>query len=581
MKRKQSSPFAALLSLHFRSIFVIHPPTRTDLSSPKLVLKTFGWILLAVLLTADIGFVFGIMDVGMYRGLAPLGMESFMLLNAIVTSSVIVFLFAFITSLSFFSSAQYETLFLSMPLTPSQLLTARMATVYAIEAPFGFLIMAIAAGVYGIQSHPGLGFYIQIAINALALPLVPLALSYAVLVPIMTVSRWLRRKNTLVYIGGFVGLVLALGFNLYLQSMLAQIQNPARLQQLLSGNRLNFAGIANWWPPAWLAMHAIEGSVHTAAAVATGVGAGTSGMWGRVAGAVAATLGNVALGLGLVGAVARIFGRGYSRTLINFGESFAVKGKIGVAQASSVFRMKSIFSSLVQREIRLMNREPMYFLNGPFVILLLPVIFALTLAARSKEIVDAVAALRPYLVGSPEYLIPTGLGIFLATSTSIACTAFSRDAKSIYFLKSLPIRRRDLVASKLVHALIFAALGIVLGTLGGAILLGDSLGDTLVALLLAILGAGALNMGALVIDTFHPKLNWESPMSALKQNPNSVIVILGTMGLLGGLGVLSAALPSSKYFFAILYGTVFVLACALLGLLLFRSGVRRVGRMEP
>jgi len=556
MTQRPSSPFAALLRIHFKSVFAIRLPARKDLSSPKVILKAFGWILIAILLTADLGFVFGMMDVGMYRGLAPLGMQSFMLLNAIVTSSVIVFLFAFITSLSFFSSAQYEALFLTMPLTPTQLLAARMATVYAIEAPFGFLIMAIAAGVYGIQSHPGLGFYIQILINALALPLVPLALSYAIIVPIMTASRWLRKKNTLLYLGGIVGLVLALGFNLYLQSMLAQIQNPALLQKMLSSGKLNFAGIADWWPPAWLTMRALDGSI-------------------------AATLGNAVLGLGLSAAVARLFGKPYSKTIINFGESFAVKGKIGAAQENSIFKLKPVFSSLVRREVRLMNREPMYFLNGPFVILLLPVIFALSLVARGKEIVDAVTALRPQLTGCLEYLIPAGLGMFLATSTSIACTAFSRDAKSIYFLKSLPIAPRDLVASKLSHALLFAALGIALGTLGGAILLGDSFGDTLIALLLAILGAGMLNMGALALDTLWPKLNWENPISALKQNPNSIIAILSTMGLIGGIIALAATVSSSKYLFAILYGTAFAVACALLGLLLFTKGVRNVGKMEP
>lgn len=556
MKQRTSSPFAALLRIHFKSVFAVRIPSRAELSSPKVVLKTFGWILIAILLTADLGFVFGMMDVGMYRGLAPLGMESFMLLNAIVTASVIVFLFAFITSLSFYSSAQYEALFLAMPLTPAQLLAARMSTVYAIEAPFGFLIMAIAAGVYGIQSHPGLGFYLQMVVNALALPLVPLALAYAVIVPIMSVSRWLRRKNTLLYLGGIVGLVLALGFNLYLQSMLAQIQNPELLKKVLASGQLNLGGIANWWPPAWLAMRALEGSI-------------------------AATLGNLALGLGLVGIVARLLGGAYSKTLIGFGESFAVKGRIDDAHAGSIFKAVPIFRSLVRREIRLMNREPMYFLNGPFVILLLPVIFALSLLVRRGEIVSALEAARPYLAGPLEYLIPTGLGMFLATSTSIACTAFSRDAKSLYFLKSLPIRQRDLIASKLVHALIFALLGIALGTVGGAILLGDSLADTLIALVLALLGAGALNMGALVLDTFWPKLNWENPISALKQNPNSVIVILGAMGLIGGLGALSATVPSSKYFFAILYGMVFAVVCAVFGLLLFKFGVRRVGRMEP
>jgi ABC-2 type transport system permease protein len=239
----------ALLTLNLKSLFAIHLPEKKALASPKVLLKTFGWIVLAVFLVADFGFMFAMMDIGMYNALAPLGMQSFMLLYATVMSSVIVFLFAFITSLSFFSSAQYEALFLTMPLNPSSLLTARMATVYAIEAPIAFLVMGIAAGVYGIKSHPGFDFYLYMLFNALAMPLVPLAVSYAVLVPVMSVSRWLRRKNTILYVGGFIGLALALGFNFYLQRMMARIENPVLLQNMLTQNQLNLRNIASGGRP--------------------------------------------------------------------------------------------------------------------------------------------------------------------------------------------------------------------------------------------------------------------------------------------------------------------------------------------
>jgi hypothetical protein len=132
------SPFISLLSLSLKSVFAIHLPTQKELASPKVLLKTFGWIVLAVVLLADFGFMFAMMDIGMHDALAPFGMQSLMLMYATVTASVLVFLFAFITSLSFFSSAPNEALFLTMPFKPSELLAARMATVYAIEARLPF-----------------------------------------------------------------------------------------------------------------------------------------------------------------------------------------------------------------------------------------------------------------------------------------------------------------------------------------------------------------------------------------------------------------------------------------------------------
>jgi len=105
--------------------------------------------------------------------------------------------------------------------------------------------------------------------------------------------------------------------------------------------------------------------------------------------------------------------------------------------------------------------------------------------------------------------------------------------------------------------------------------------NTVVALLLAISGALAFNMAGLAIDTFWPRLSWENPMSALKNNPNTLITILGSMGFLVGLGILAVTLPSANYTFAIVYGTVFVAACVVLGLVLFRIGPKKLRRMEP
>jgi len=561
MSERTMSPFMALLVINLKSVFSFHMPDKKELASPKALLKTFGWIVLAILLVADFGFLFAMMDIGIYDALAPLGMQSLMLLYATVTSSVLVFLFAFITVLSLFSSAQYEALFLTMPFKPSSLLLGRMATVYAIEAPIAFLVMGIASAVYGIKGHPRLDFYFYMLFNALAMPLAPLAISYAVLVPLMSASRWLRRKNTLLYIGGFVGLAIALGFNYYLQTMLARVEDPALLQKMFVQNQLNIAKLADWWPPAWLTMQAITQSSALAA--------------------IAATFANLGLGAGLTATVVFLFGRRYVRILANFGESYAVKGKLSGVKAGSLFRVHPVFLALVQRELRLMNREPVYLLNGPFVILLLPVIFALTFVAQGDEMRNAVAQIRPYLAGPAEYLIPAGLGIFLATATSIACTAFSRDAKSLPFLKSLPLKPHHIIAAKLAHALIFAVLGITLGTLGGAVMLGAGALDTVVSLFLAIFGALALNMAGLVLDTFWPRLSWENPMSALKRNPNAMIAILGSMGLIAGLGALAASLPSAKYTFAVLYGTAFVAACIALGLLLFRAGPKKLRQMEP
>ena len=60
MSQRFSSPFMALLTLNIKSVFAIHLPEKKDLTSPRVLLRTFGWIVLAIFLVADFGCIYGI-----------------------------------------------------------------------------------------------------------------------------------------------------------------------------------------------------------------------------------------------------------------------------------------------------------------------------------------------------------------------------------------------------------------------------------------------------------------------------------------------------------------------------------------
>jgi hypothetical protein len=112
--------------------------------------------------------------------------------------------------------------------------------------------------------------------------------------------------------------------------------------------------------------------------------------------------------------------------------------------------------------------------------------------------------------------------------------------------------------AKLIHAQIFSVFGAFVGAGLGLMIFGTNLVDTLIAGLLALLFSTALNMGGIWMDTVSPRLSWDNPIAAMKQNPNAVIVILTAMALIGGLGYVSMQLAIPKYAFAFLYGAIFL-----------------------
>ncbi len=81
------------------------------------------------------------------------------------------------------------------------------------------------------------------------------------------------------------------------------------------------------------------------------------------------------------------------------------------------------------------------------------------------------------------------------------------------------------------------------------------------------------------IDTVNPKLEWENPIAAFKQNVNSIIAVFAAI-ILDGLFVLLGVvvLPHTMIGLSILIG-VFVVIAAPLGVLYFKYAEKRITTM--
>ncbi len=535
----------SLAMLYIKSSFSISLPKREELKKPKTLAKTIGIGIGIIALVADFSFIFVMMNLTMYDGLKPAGLQGLMLLNAATTASVLVFVLAFMMALSMFSMAGIEGGFLVLPFTPRELLAAKMALVYVTEALAGAFILIVAMVIYGIREGPPLMFYLNGLLTALFLPLLPTAISYLILIPVMRASKVFRSKTFIFYLGGAIGMAFALGFNLYIKSAMARLSDPSQLALLASPDSL-ISRFSRAWIPSWLAWKALSG-----ASGATGV---------------LAVAGNAALGLAGCALVVGLLGKPYVQSLQAFSEStfsgkklsMSGKGRFG----RRVFEKRPAMLSLLQREVTLMNREPMYLMNGPFVLILMPLLMAVVFIAQRSVLEETMAGIRPFLTGPGTYLLPAAMGAFLGSSTSIACTAVSRDAKALPWVKSLPVTAFRYFGAKLLHAEIFSVLGTLIGCAAGTLLLGTSALDIIVAAILSLLFGTAFNMGGLWLDTAFPRLRWDNPIAAMKQNVNAVVAILGAMGLIGGMAGLSLWLKLPRYGYALLYGVVLALPIA-------------------
>jgi ABC-2 type transport system permease protein len=556
-----TGPFASLVKFYVISLYAPARSARPKGSKLqfKTVAKRIGIALLAILLAADVGFIFVAMNLAMYSALKSAGLQSLMLLNAATTASALVFILGFMTAISTYCMSQADQGLIAMPIRGRSLLGAKMAMVYLSEFAFAFFLVLVASAIYAIKESPPASFYLGALFTALSVPLAPLAAIYLLIVPLMAALRPLRSKNAAMVIGGILGTAFALAFNYYVQGAATRMKDSAWVLANFAGPDAILARVGLAYPPAFLSWLAMTRGGPAA------VGFGLAGL---------------AAGLAAVGLVAFALGPAYARSLVGFDELRIRRVAATRSFISKSFRMGGRLGALFLRELRLMNREPIYFINGPFVILLMPVVLAVAAAAQGGRIAGLLSLTAGLREGSGLMLAVAAFGAFLGSSTSICCTAVSRDAKALPYLKALPIPYRELGLAKFLHGFAFAVFGALVGALAGALALRLGLLEAAAAFLLALAFSSFTCIAGLWLDTANPRLAWDNPTAALKQNPNSSILILGAMGLLGALAAASIFLAWGKLAFFALYFALFAGAAAA-GLAAYpRFAQRRFGEME-
>ena len=249
-----------------------------------------------------------------------------------------------------------------------------------------------------------------------------------------------------------------------------------------------------------------------------------------------------------------------------------------------------------------MFREPSFFANGPLLLIILPVIMLLSggisFLMASKDNLSAVLneLQKIFLQMSPEgmmrfkhyaTLIIAAIAIFMGNCTNVASTSFSREGKALYDLKAMPIEPDTIVLVKFWHAFMYCLIAVVIIAIyfvGAVALLRMPLTSTevitmlLEACVITLLVSLVLIFTEMFIDTVNPKLQWENPTAAFKQNINAVVSSFISLGVVGLFIVLMIFLPKTNLGM-LLIALIFAVIAAPLGYFYFRYAVKRIVKM--
>jgi ABC-2 type transport system permease protein len=500
-----------------------------------------------------------------FSALQPLGQERALLSLGVLVGQLLVLLFGLYYVISAFYFSKDLELLIPLPLKPYQVMTSKFAIILVNEYLTVLAVVGPVLGTYGVLAKRGVPYWANVLAVYLLLPVIPLGIVSVLVVAMMRLINFSRKKDALILIGSLVLLAAALGGQL----LIGRSQGRGGMENLaafLSSPDSLLNRIGAKFPPGIWASKALAGGWSGEGLVNLGLFLGVS--------------------LGLFWLLVVLSERLFYRGLVGIGETTGrgrnlSRTEISRRIASGRRPVRAIFV----REWRIMNRTPIFLLNGLLTVLIFPAIFILMIKTTGGH-GDSAAMLR-LLTGAagavPVILASAAFMIFSGSFNGTASSTFSREGGQFWMSKAIPVSPHDQVLAKFLHSYLIAVLGILPASLVLGLALHLSLARILPAAGLALLVGIVLTAIGMIIDLARPLLDWTNPQKAIKQNLNVLFSIAADIAVLTVLGygsvlVLKAGLSGTTLL--VLLAAVLAVLSALSLELLFRFADKRYREIE-
>lgn len=548
---------------------------------PKAIAKSLLWIILFL-------YVFGVMIVmytlymiGTYRFLAANGNQHYMPLITMLLSIAVIMFFGFTSVASTYYTGKTEELIMSLPISSAKFFEAKFAVSFVSDAIMGLGMFAISSIVYGwnegLLTNPL--FYLGFLVSALTFSIVSVFVIYLLFILILYFIPALRKKKLLTVVATILVIAFCMFYGFLNSSVSLSVSNPEFVNEKMGQSIEKIYEFSSKTPVFMYMAGALNGKIIPILILA-------------------------AIGSGVLFGLVPLVGGMYVKSLNGFSD---VKSKkISAEKAEEVInkdvRSVSVFHALFVRDYRNVVREPAFFANGPLFVYLFPVIFILSFCigfiASGQGLGGLINAIKEQAQGAnPEILelikyiaaiVGAAFTVFSGTFANLATTSFSREGKSLNDLKAMPVTFNMIVKVKFWHAMLYVGIAdiISINILVAAYLIFQvplSFSELISLILVMTIMAASVSLLLIFIDMFidtaHPKLNWENPMSASKQNFNVLWSMLLSMITIGVVVLLLVFILPKKLYALVILSVIYAIISAPVGAGYFKYAEKRLKEM--
>lgn len=477
-------------------------------SGKKKMTKTAAmWFLLIVAFLPTV-FMFTAMVSKLYDGLVLIDQTGMILAMAVGAVSFMVFFFGIFYAIStFYFSSDIQNL-LPLPLRPSQIIGAKFTVSLIYEYLTELIFFLPVLVMYGIKSSAGLLYYIYGLVIFLILPVLPLGLATLLDMVVMRFTNVGRNKDRFRIIGGVAALLIGLSFSFLGPRLSEASMNQQKIIEMATSGNNSLVKITSAIFP---------GSVFAANTLINS---------DNIKGIL-----NLFLFAACSAAAVIIFlyvsEKLYFKGVVGISEAPSKRKRLNKAEMEKVTIKSSALKSFTIKELKILVRTPIYFINCVIMNFLWPLFFIIPFVMKPKSSGD-MSILIAGIGGRWGYVLMAvfALSMFISPTNMIASTSISREGQNIYVNKYIPVSYRIQIMAKVLSGFILSMVGIVLIIILAAVFIKLPAYILLLALILGILASALSNFMGILIDLNFPKLNWDNETKAVKQNFNGVLNML-------------------------------------------------------
>lgn len=548
---------------------------------PKGIIKSIFLILVLLYVLCVMVGMYTVYMIGIYKYLATNGNQQMMPVIAMMVALAVIMFFGFTSVASTYYTGTGEEFLMSLPISSKQFFGAKFAVSFVSDAVFGIGMFAIASIVYGynegLLTNPL--FYLGFIVTALSFSITSVFIIYLLFILILYFIPALRKKKLLTIVASILVICFCMLYGLMNSMVSFSFSNPQFVNDKVGNSVDKLSELGSNIPVIKYISGALDGKILPILIL-------------------------MALGALVLFVLMPLFSNMYIKSLNGFSD--VKTKKISSEKAEEVISKDvhslSVFHALFLRDYRNVVREPAFFSNGPLFVYLFPVIFILSFTigfiATGNGLGKLLADIRSSVQEIPadynemiKYFIAlggAGFTIFSGTFANLATTSFSREGKSLNDLKAMPVKFDMIIKVKFWHAMLYVGIADVISIsliVAAYLLLRLPFALTEIILICVVMTLVAASISLLLIfidmfiDTLNPKLDWETPTAASKQNFNVLWSMLLSLVTIGLVVILVIFVMPKKLSFLIVLSAFYVIISAPVGAGYFRYAEKRLKEM--